>query len=82
MEERKPVKQVLVDYKCPKCNEGYLRPTGQVYTTYPPMYPHRCNNPKCDYSETMHNKAYPHIEYEEIDSSKPIMDTNVSGENK
>lgn len=52
MEVKNEVKTVRVDYLCPKCEKGFLRPTGQVQTAYPPQYPHKCNNPDCDYYET------------------------------
>jgi len=70
METRKQVVTVQVDYKCPKCDKGYLRHTGRVLTSYPPQYPHRCNNPECDYGETFSDKCYPHLEYEVIDPTQ------------
>jgi len=30
------------DQRCPKCNKGYMRPTGIVKTTNPPQYEHAC----------------------------------------
>ena len=39
---------------------GEFIPTGFVYTTYPPKYPHECN--KCNKRETF-EKSYPTIEY-------------------
>jgi hypothetical protein len=67
MEEKKTVKTVRIAYKCPKCETGYLRHTGRVLTTYPPQFPHSCDNPNCDYGETFSDKVYPHIEYEPIE---------------
>ncbi len=61
MEEIKEVKTVKVDYKCPKCEQGYLRPTGQCYTTNPPQYPHICIH--CAYGETFMGKTYPYVDY-------------------
>lgn len=62
-EETKEVKTFTVDYKCPVCDDGYLRPTGTVLTSYPPQYPHMCNRESgCGYGETF-NKIYPHIDY-------------------
>ena len=66
MEERKEVKTIKVDYKCPKCKTGYLRSTGMVFTTDPPLFPHICNNPECGYGETFRNIKYPYVEYEAI----------------
>ncbi len=68
METRKEVKQVQVDYRCPKCKNGYLRPTGTVLNSNPPQFPHKCNN--CDYMETFRDKQYPYIDYEEITNQK------------
>lgn len=67
-ETRKEVKQVQVDYLCPKCNIGHLRSTGTVLTSNPPQFPHKCNN--CDYMETFRDKQYPYIDYEEIKNQK------------
>lgn len=66
-EEIKEVKIVQIDFKCPNCTTGYLRPTGQVFTTMPPMIPHRCNNPLCNYTQTFTDKGYPYIDYKPID---------------
>lgn len=62
METKKEVKTVQVDYECPKCETGKLRPTGICLTTYPPMYPHKCTD--CDYGETFTDKMYPYIAHE------------------
>lgn len=67
MEETIKVQTVQVDFKCPKCETGYLRPTGTVLTSYPPQIPHLCNNPACDYGETFRDKMYPYISHEPID---------------
>lgn len=72
-EIRRNVKIVEVDYKCPECTTGYLRPTGTVYTTYPPMIPHRYNNPFCNHGETFTSKQYPYIDYEPIEND--LLDT-------
>jgi len=77
METRQEVKTIQVDYKCPKCNTGYLRPTGIVLCTYPPQYPHKCNNPKCDYGQTFPDARYPYLEYE---SSTPVIDVKIDPE--
>lgn len=61
MEEIKEVKMVRVDYKCPKCDNGYLRPTGTCLTSSPPIYPHKCTH--CEYSENFKNKTYPYVDY-------------------
>lgn len=65
MEERKEVKAFEVDYKCPKCDIGYLRSDGERLLCYPPLYPHKCSNKECDYSEKFRFN-YPYIDYEII----------------
>jgi hypothetical protein len=66
METRKDVKTVQVDFKCPKCNVGFLRPTGVVYSTYPAKFPHKCNH--CDYNETFTDKQYPYMDFVDVDT--------------
>lgn len=61
MEEIKNVTTVSVDYKCTKCNIGYMRPTGMALTCHPPKYPHICNY--CEVGETF-RKTYPYLSYE------------------
>jgi hypothetical protein len=68
MEVKNEVKTVRVDYLCPKCEKGFLRPTGQVLSSNPPQYPHKCNNPDCDYYETFMGKTYPYIIHENINN--------------
>jgi hypothetical protein len=63
MEEQSEVKTIQVDFKCPKCDSGYLRPNGRCLLTHPPKFPHDCNNPNCDYSESFSDKQYPYIDY-------------------
>ena len=70
MEERKEVKPINIDFKCPECEKGYLRPTGNVLNSYPPQYSHECNNDNCDYSETFIDKRYPYLIWEEINILK------------
>jgi len=61
MEQKREVKVYLVEYKCPSCDKGNLYPTGNVLTTYPPIYPHKCS--KCDYMENF-KFSYPTLQYE------------------
>lgn len=72
METRDEVKTIQVDYKCPKCETGYLRPTGMVYDCSPPSYPHRCTETDCDYG-TSFSIRYPKIEYERIGSIEKLL---------
>lgn len=66
MEVRKNVRPIQIDFKCPKCENGYLRPSGTVLTTYPPQVPHHCNNEDCDYRGTFMDISYPYLIWEEI----------------
>lgn len=68
MEEHSEVKVYQINYKCPKCETGYLEGSGYVLTSYPPTYPHKCNNDSCDYSESFRGKSYPYIEYKKINT--------------
>lgn len=45
--EEKPVRHVMLDYKCDKCGKGHYRSTGLVLTCSPPLYPLACNNSDC-----------------------------------
>lgn len=63
MEKRKEVKTIEVDFVCPICDYGKLRPTGIVLDTYPVQFPHNCN--QCDYTQTF-SIQYPYLEYETI----------------
>ena len=69
-QEIKQVKTVQIDFKCPECEDGYLRPNGQCLTTHPPQYPHICNSMMCSYSQTFRNKIYPYIDYVSDDSNQ------------
>jgi hypothetical protein len=62
MEVSEQVQTFEIDFQCPICNKGFLRPTGTVLTTYPAQYPHKCNNLLCDYMETFY-KTYPFTMY-------------------
>ena len=68
-EVKKPVREYVVHAMC-ECGGEFI-PGDVVFMTYPPQYPHKCN--KCGTSATF-NKKYPSIEYEEIDTSKPVLD--------
>jgi hypothetical protein len=58
----KKVYSVNIDYGCDKCGEGFMRYTGVMLSSYPPLYQHRCN--KCGYG-TDYRETYPHIEHRE-----------------
>lgn len=64
MEQKREVKTVQVDYKCPECKIGFLRPTGTIFATNPPQIPHKCNN--CGYGQTFTGVSYPYIDYEPV----------------
>ena len=76
MEERQEVKTIQVDYKCPRCSTGYLRPVGIMCDNHPPAYLHKCNNPECDYHEVIKNNKYPYVEYEPLNSDIQIREGN------
>lgn len=59
------VETIAVDFQCPVCLTGRLRPIGNVHYTSPLQYPHKCNNPECTYKKTF-LKTYPYIDYKEI----------------
>lgn len=59
-EIRKEQIQQTVDYLCPECKTGRLRPTGMILTSNPAQYPHKCT--KCEHFDTF-LKVYPYIEY-------------------
>lgn len=61
MEVKRKVVPVEIDYLCPDCKEGYMRPTGIAYATSPMKYPHKCTH--CG-SERTFFKEYPYVEFE------------------
>jgi DNA-directed RNA polymerase subunit RPC12/RpoP len=61
-EEYTNVKPIQVDYKCPKCGKGYLRPTNMTHGSPDVTYPHWCNNKDCDYKVILPQR-YPYIEF-------------------
>lgn len=68
-EVKKPVQEYVIHAMC-ECGGEFI--IGDVVlTTYPVQYPHICN--KCGKKATF-DKRYPNIEYEEIDTSKPVLD--------
>ena len=66
MEVKREVRTFEVDFKCPKCGIGYLRPTGIAVGGTPIQYPHKCNNPDCDYHEIIKGYVYPYLVYEPL----------------
>jgi len=81
METKSEVKTIQIDYLCPKCEKGFLRPTGLVLNSYPPQYPHSCNNINCDYKETF-NVCYPYNEYQSTNVKYANMHSDILRENK
>lgn len=57
------LKPVKIDYECDKCKAGRYAFSGIVLTSYPPQYPHVCD--ECDDKKTF-NVKYPYIKYIEI----------------
>ena len=60
MESRDNVQLVKVMLYCDGCG-GRMISTGSVMLTYPPKYPHKCDD--CGYMETC-KKPYPYYEEE------------------
>jgi len=56
MEKRQEVITVQVDYECPSCKSGLMRPNGQVFD----KYGHECEF--CGFTQTL-LKVYPYIDY-------------------
>ena len=75
MEEKKEVRTFKIDYKCPKCCIGYLRPTGIAVGGNPMQYPHKCNN--CEYHEIMKGYQYPYLVYEPLINSIYIINDKI-----
>lgn len=70
MEIQVKVQSVQIDFLCPKCKIGYLRPTGICHLIYPAQYPHICNHNGCGYSESF-TITYPYIDYKKkVDLNK------------
>jgi len=63
MEKRIEVATYMVKLICDKC-EGEMKPTGLCLTSFPPKYPHECQN--CKNVINISGKTYPHTEYSEI----------------
>ena len=66
MEEKTEVRTFIINYKCPQYKKGYLKPGNIVLTSHPPKYPHKCDNPECDYGETF-SFRYPKTVVEKIE---------------
>jgi len=58
MSEIREVKTKQVDERCPVCKQGFMRPTGVVLTTSPPLFTHKCTN--CEYTSN-YQIRYPYI---------------------
>lgn len=68
-EVTKQIKVIGVDYVCDKCGIGKMRPTGVCLDSYPPKYPHVCDN--CGYEDWFIDVTYPTTRYEEINNEAP-----------
>jgi len=62
-ETEQEVKTYVVNYICDECGDGFMEPTGEIYLTNPPQYPHVCN--KCGAKKTF-NKKYPYQRLEHL----------------
>jgi transposase-like protein len=61
MPEVRNVQTQQVDERCPVCGQGWMRSTGIVLTSNPPLYPHKCTS--CNYQQT-YSVQYPYMIYE------------------
>ena len=60
-EQEYKIKPVGVKYICDVCNEGKMLPDGDiVLTSYPPQFPHKCDN--CGHKENFTVK-YPNVRF-------------------
>jgi len=62
-EQKREVKTFVVDMRCDQCEKGNMHPTGEVKTSYPPLYVHICN--VCGYNK-LYTQHYPRVEYEDV----------------
>lgn len=60
MEKHFEVKTYQTRYECDNCKEGELLPTGKMFMSNPPKFPHTCD--KCG-SEMIFNEKYPKLTY-------------------
>lgn len=60
-EVKKKVDSYTVTYTCSKCEQGDMVPTGIALMSYPPKYPHVCNN--CGNTMVL-SQRYPRQVYE------------------
>ena len=63
-EEKYKVTTYEIDFKCDVCEEGYMRPTGEVLLTFPMQYPHRCNH--CGAEMIVREHTYPYTVVEKV----------------
>lgn len=64
-ETRREVRVFRIDFVCESCNKGNMVATGEMLTSNPPWYIHKCDN--CGVTEKYFNKSYPSVEQEVID---------------
>lgn len=63
-EEKYKVNTYEIDFKCDVCRTGYMRPTGEILTTFPAQFPHRCNH--CGAEMTVREHTYPYTVTEQV----------------
>ena len=69
---KRNVKTVKVSMQCDKCKTGIMERDGNtVLTTYPPQYPHKCNN--CGHVEN-YTVEYPYLDVEPIEEDIEELD--------
>jgi len=65
-EEKNDLIVVRTYYRCDKCGIGRMHPTGDMFPTDPPQFPHKCSMPSCG-NEATFNKHYPTVTYRDKD---------------
>ena len=78
MEEKFEAKVFWTHQRCDDCDNGYMKPTGTVLTTYPPIYPHRCD--RCGAVKSF-SVSYPYMTYEHDPDVRSKLNTSVSTSN-
>jgi transposase-like protein len=57
-EELRNVSVQQMDMKCPRCNQGYMRPNGLIVPGHSPEFTHVCT--QCAYTQN-YPVRYPHV---------------------
>jgi hypothetical protein len=72
-EEKVDAKCVKVYGKCPKCERGYLLPTGRANMTDPPQMEYVCSSNLCR-NKIASTAQYPRVEFVNADGSEDVLE--------